>query len=476
MKHSAAIHDRPSSALLLAGLLTGPFFSMLSIGIVNVALPSLAVLFGEDVDTVQWVSLGYLMTIPLLIPLMGIAGGRFGHDTVHNIGLMLFAAASLMIVFSPGLAWMTVFRILQGVGASMFQANNMTLISLAFPPDKRGRVLGMLSGSVGLGSLLGPSVGGVLIDWFSWQAMFFLQVPFLALAAGIAQRYIRVGRPGQAAKVDVFGAILFSALVGVVMLIASFIRQWGWGTAGMILLYAGAAALLAINWSWSRRREKPYLDPRLLTISALRTGLLVSLLSFAAALAVQVSASFHLQTLLGLNPTTAGLLMSAYPLLLAVSGPVCGSLSDRYGSEKVIIAGLATMGTASFLMLAVGSGSGAAIATALLGLLGFGMGMVTSPNYRMVMNHAPADLTGTVGSMAALGRTIGMAVGTTAGFLLMNIWIPSEWGDVTGILTNGTREMERLALTGFNTTYMVMGLICMLLSLSVWLSVKDRGR
>ena len=167
MKHSAAIHDRPSSALLLAGLLTGPFFSMLSIGIVNVALPSLAVLFGEDVDTVQWVSLGYLMTIPLLIPLMGIAGGRFGHDTVHNIGLMLFAAASLMIVFSPGLAWMTVFRILQGVGASMFQANNMTLISLAFPPDKRGRVLGMLSGSVGLGSLLGPSVGGVLIEWFS---------------------------------------------------------------------------------------------------------------------------------------------------------------------------------------------------------------------------------------------------------------------------------------------------------------------
>lgn len=473
---TAVKKDSPSSIMLLLAILTGPFFSLLSIGIVNVALPNLAVVFGEEIATVQWISIGYLMIIPMMIPIMGNLGGRYGYDTIHNWGITLFAAASLMVVFSPNLGWMTIFRALQGIGAAMFQATNITLVTLRFPAERRGRVLGLVSTSVAAGSMLGPSVGGVLIEWFNWQTMFLVPVPFMAVAAWLAHRYIPIDRTQRAMKNDLFGAVQFSALIGVAMLIVSFGPQWGWGSLPLILLYALAAALLIVIRRWISRRDKPFLDRRLFTERALRIGLLVGVLSFVVALSIQVSAPFHLQAMLKLNPTTVGLLMTAYPLLLAVSGPVCGSLSDRYGSQKVILAGLLTMGIASFLMLTIGSSAGAGRVAALLGLLGFGMGMITSPNYSMVMHHAPRDLTGTAGSLAALGRTVGMAIGTTVGFMLMNIWIPRERGDVTHILTNGDAELSRLALMGFNTIYIVMGLICLLLMLLVWWSTKAERR
>lgn len=463
--------------MLLLAILTGPFFSLLSIGIVNVALPNLAVEFGEPIATVQWVSLGYLMIIPLMIPIMGGAGGLYGYDTIHNWGITLFAAASIMIVFSPSLGWMAVFRALQGIGAAMFQSTNITLVTLRYPAEMRGRVLGLVSTSVAAGSMLGPSIGGFLIDRFNWQTMFLVPVPFMLIAAWLAHRYIPIDRTQRVKhKSDVPGMIQFSALIGIAMLIISFGQQWGWGSLRILALYALFGALLMVNRWWMRRSEKPFLDRRLFKERVLFTGLIVSLMSFIVALSIQVAAPFHLQAVLGFSPTSVGLLMTAYPILLAVSGPICGSLSDRYGSRKVILAGLMTMGCASLMMVSIGSSSGPVPVAVLLGLLGLGMGMITSPNYSMVMKHAPRDLMGTAGSMAALGRTVGMAVGTTLGLMLMNIWFPLERGDVTQILTSGNPELLRWAVMGFNTIYISMGLICLMFMLLVWLTTKPKRR
>ncbi|MNC22721.1 Multidrug resistance protein stp [compost metagenome] len=389
----------------------------------------------------------YLLVISVCLPLMGRLGDLAGRTRIHNWGYFIFMLGALACVFSPSLGWLIPFRILQGLGASMYQATNMALIVSIFPQNQRGRALGLMSTFVAAGSMVGPSLGGVLIQWFSWRTSFAMLAAVAAAAWVLAQRLIPREEPRGAARLDLTGAALFAA--GLTGLVAALNLAGVTGFGSLPVLAAvtvfGLGLGLFIWWClpsrWNAapvdasrmqtpsgasfrrpaapgakaRLGEPFIQLGLFQNAGVNTGILITITTYMAAFSAQLVLPVFLRNELGLSPAAAGLLLMAYPAALILSAPVFGRLSDKHGIMPILSAGLQLM----ICTLAVLGFLSAAYPTALLAvliiLLGVSMGMITSPNNSLVMRETPKEHLGVISSMLALSRNLGMMFGTVAG-------------------------------------------------------------
>lgn len=182
-------------ALMMTAICMGVFISHFTAGIVNVSLPLFTRIFQTELETVQWITTGYLLVIASLLPVMGKLGDRYGHRRIHNLGYVFFTISSVLVVFSSNVSVLLILRMVQAIGAAMFQATNIALITIHFPKEKRGRALGIVSTAVALGAMTGPIAGGFIAEWLSWQWMFLIHVPIALIATLLALR--NIPEPGQ---------------------------------------------------------------------------------------------------------------------------------------------------------------------------------------------------------------------------------------------------------------------------------------
>ncbi|WP_338463392.1 MFS transporter [Brevibacillus borstelensis] len=197
-------------------------------GIVNVSLPRLTETFHAGIGTVQWITTGYLLAVASLLPVMGKLGDRYGQRRIHNLGYVCFTISSVLIAFSPNVAILLLLRVLQAAGASMFQATNIALITMYMPKERRGRSLGIVSTAVALGGMSGPIAGGMIAQWLSWQWLFLIHVPIILFATWLAFRSIPNQEPERKpGTFDGMGAVLFTAVIGIVILGVTQGQVWG---------------------------------------------------------------------------------------------------------------------------------------------------------------------------------------------------------------------------------------------------------
>jgi MFS family permease len=206
---------RLNSRLFLTAIGTGAFLSHFTAGVVTVSLPELTRAFQASIEQTQWITTGYLLVIAVLLPIMGKLGDRYGHRRVHNAGYLLFAISSVLIALSPTLGAILVTRAVQAVGASMFQATNIALITLLMPKEQLGRALGLISTAVALGGMSGPVVGGIISQWLSWQWLFLIHVPVSAIATYLANRHIPDTGSASGKKVS------FDSM-------SCWVQEWAW--------------------------------------------------------------------------------------------------------------------------------------------------------------------------------------------------------------------------------------------------------
>ncbi|RAU92584.1 MFS transporter [Paenibacillus sp. YN15] len=471
----------------------GAFLSNLSAGMFNIALVDIAGDYGVTLQSAQWIVTAYLLVISVCLPLMGRLGDLAGRTRIHNAGYFIFMLGALLCVFAPSLGWLIPFRILQGLGASMYQATNMALIVSIFPQNQRGRALGLMSTFVAAGSMVGPSLGGVLIQWFSWRTSFAMLAAVAAAAWVLAQRFVPREEPQGAARLDLTGAGLFAA--GLTGLVAALNLAGANGFGSLPVLAAATAFGLCLGlfiwWClptrWSpapagagtggaapaasrprgtagdfrrsrtgasagsvrrdragsdtlARRREPFIQLGLFRNAGVNTGILITIVTYMAAFSAQLVLPVFLRNELGLSPAATGLLLMAYPAALILSAPVFGRLSDKHGIMPLLSAGLQVMiGT----LLALGFLSAAyppALLAALIILLGVSMGMITSPNNSLVMRETPREHLGIISSMLALSRNLGMMFGTVAG---------------SGLLATGAAAAADGSLRGYHAVFIL---------------------
>ncbi|MEK3748565.1 MFS transporter [Paenibacillus sp. FSL E2-8871] len=413
---------------MMAAICMGAFISHFTAGIMNVSLPFFINHFQTELAKGLWITTGYLLVITALLPVMGKLGDRYGFRRIHNLGYVIFTVGSILVAFSPSLPILLTLRVVQGIGAAMFQATNIALITIHMPKEKRGHALGILSTAVALGGMTGPIAGGLIAEWLSWQWLFLIHVPVAIVATVMAYRYIpsRV-EDRKSGTVSIVGASLFMVWITLLLLVITNGSKWGWVSTQTMASLMGFLLLLVTFLLWERRQKTPFLPLRALRIPAVAGGLIVSCASFILSNTLLVLIPFYLMgAAVQFSSSTTGYIMAAYPIALAFAGPLAGYWSDRYGSRRLMLMGLSAMGGGFILLLVFLEYIPVYGIAAILCLIGLGMGLIASPNNSYIMQQTPKEHVGSIGGIIALTRNAGMVFGSALGLGMVSGEIGQE--------------------------------------------------
>lgn len=391
---------------------TGTFMASLTSSVVNVALPSIIAALGSDLSTAQWVITAYLLIITSLLPLAGRLGDIFGRRLVYGFGFLCFTTGSLLCGLAGSIELLIASRMVQAIGASALMANGAAIAVSFFPPSERGKVLGMIGTAVAVGTLTGPSLGGVLVEQLNWHWVFWAKIPVGII--GFLGVYFVLPKDAGARHetVDVIGALLFTAGMGSFLLVLSHGMEWGIRTGAVqSLLLMSIAAFALFTWHEARVRH-PMLDLRIFRNWPFLVGNLSGMLSFMAMFANTMLLPFFLQQMKALPPSQAGLVMSAFPVVMGLTAPLSGTFSDRFGPLILTTTGLGITALGLYYTGSLSPDAGLWQIVAGQAAMGLGNGLFQSPNNNSVMSAVSPDKLGVAGGVNALARNFGMVSGT----------------------------------------------------------------
>ncbi|MFG2148109.1 DHA2 family efflux MFS transporter permease subunit [Streptomyces sp. NPDC048696] len=390
------------------------FMAALDNLVVTTALPSIRKDLGGALDDLEWTVSAYTLTFAVLLMFGAALGDRFGRRKLFMTGLTIFTGASAAAALAPGIQGLVAARAVQGVGAAIMMPLTLTLLTAAVPAAKRGMAYGIWGAVNGLAVASGPLIGGALTEHFSWQWIFWLNVPLGVLALPLAR--LRLSESyGSGARLDVVGTVLASG--GLFGIVYSLIRGNidGWTSSTVLAGLVVGTLLLGAFVRHGMRAEAPLLPMRLFRNRGFSAINLASLLMYVGMFGSIFLLSQFLQGVLGYSPTEAGLRMlpwTGMPLLVA---PVAGILSDRIGGKPVVAAGLAlqSLGLAWFAVIMSPTVSYAAQLPALIAG-GTGMALYFAPAANLVMSSVrPAEqgiASGANNALREVGGSLGVAV------------------------------------------------------------------
>lgn len=421
------------SWLVLAAVGAGTFMSALDASIVNVALPIIRTGLRADVAAVQWVVTVYLLVVSGTLLGFGRLGDLLGHKRVYMWGFAFFVAGSLMCAFARDVTLLSAFRGVQAIGAAMLFANSAAILTACFPPHRRGRALGLLATLTYLGLTVGPPLGGLLASRFGWPAIFFVNVPIGLAAVAMSWRFIPASEAGGAReRFDWAGAAVF--LVGLVTLMLGLNQghAWGWGSPATLGTLGFAAVALTAFVAIERRGASPMLDLSLFADATFSAATASALLNYVSVYTVVFIMPFYLIQGRGLPAGRAGLLLAVQSIVMAVTAPLSGSLSDRIGPRAPIVSGLLVLAGGLAWLGTLGAATPLPVVTAALAVVGLGTGAFISPNTSALMGAAPRPRLGIASGVLAEARNVGMVLGVgLAGAVFTTVLAGAEPGPHT---------------------------------------------
>jgi EmrB/QacA subfamily drug resistance transporter len=385
----------------------GTFTSVVDHGSLNVALPTIASHFDTDLPTVQWVVVGYALTISALLLPMGRLSDIVGRKPVYVAGFALFVTGAVLAGLSTHMVTLILSRVLQGCGAAMTQGTGMAIVTSAFSREERGKALGSHLSVVGSGSITGPALGGVLVSNLGWQWVFFVNAAAALAAIAVAVVVLDRTRFVQRDRRDSFdwpgAALSTGVLVSFLSGMTSGPRM-GWESPAVVLGLSGAAVLLAAFIWWELRAHNPMLDLRWFRVRLFSMGVSAGFIGFMGSSSLLFLMPFYLQTVAGYSPAKVGLIMMPSALSFIILGPLSGRLSDRYGFRRFNIAGLMLISGSLFLLSRVTETTPLPVVMLGMVLNSSGMGMFNSPNNSSILSTVELSSYGVVSALLNLVR------------------------------------------------------------------------
>lgn len=399
---------------VLATVSIGTFMATLDSSIVNVALPTISSQLHSSLSTLEWTVTAYLLTISSTLPIFGRTADLFGRKKVYSLGFLIFTLGSVLCGLAQNIWFLVGMRVLQAVGASMLMSNSAAIVTSTFPAKERGRALGLTGTVVAIGSLTGPALGGVLIGFISWRAIFYVNLP-IGIIGYLAARFILPADEtrGNQESFDFAGAMTFTAGMISILLGISNGEEWGWSSLPVILSLILGLILIIIFIITERRAKHPMIDLSLFRNRPFLIGNLSGWLSFVAMFANNMLLPFYLQQILNYSPSKVGLLMTASPIMMAIVAPLSGHASDKFGPLALTTGGLAIVSTGLFYYSTLSASAHFYQVVPGALLIGLGSGMFQSPNNSSVMSSVPPRKLGVAGGINSLVRNLGMIIGIT---------------------------------------------------------------
>jgi EmrB/QacA subfamily drug resistance transporter len=453
---------------ILAAVMVGNIMGPIDASIVNVVLPTIAQYFGVGVSAAQWVPMIYLLAIGSLLMFYGRLGDILGYKKIYLAGLAAFIAASALCGFSPSIHWLTIFRALQGLAAGMFMSMPFAIITAIFPPQERGKALGINAISISAGLALGPSLGGFLTTFLGWRSVFLINIP-IGIAALFWGSRLVPNFKGRKAKIDMPGVLLGCLSLLFILLSVNRFQNPVSNSVTYFLLLAPLAAVIAFLKRESSVPE-PMLNLGLFRSVTFSLANISSLLNFMAQYIMVFLTPFYLQRLLHFEPDRVGLIMTSFPFAVMAVAPFSGALSDRIGTSLLAFTGAGLCSLSLFLMSRLPAAAGPADVVWRVSVFGVGTGIFQSPNNSAAMGSAPRQHLGIASGILSTVRTVGMMMGIATGGAVLSAFVSPSVLQKASL--HGAESGE--FLRGLEYAYMTGGALTGIAAVTSLVRRKDR--
>jgi EmrB/QacA subfamily drug resistance transporter len=396
-------------------VILGTIMSIFDTTIVNVALDTLGRAFHTSLSTIQWVSTGYLLALAIVIPLTGWAVERFGAKTMYMTSLALFIVGSALC----GMAWsagsLIVFRVLQGLGGGMIMPVGMTILARAAGPQRMGRIMTIVGIPMMLGPVLGPMIGGLLVDSLSWRWIFYVNIPIGVLALILAARRLDNTERVHGGRLDGVGlALLSPGLAFVVYGLSEAGDSGGFSSSRVVISLVVGFALLISFCLHALRIRDPLIDLRLFKNRGFSAASGTSFILGAAIFGAMFLMPLYYQIVRGQTALHAGLLMAPQGIGAMITMPIGGRIVDRVGARRVVPVGMVILLAGTFAYTQVGADTSEALLAASLFVRGLGLGLSMMPAmgaaYQTLDRSDVPRATTTINIVQRIGGSFGTAI------------------------------------------------------------------
>ena len=416
--------------IVAAVVVIGVIMSIFDTTIVNVALETLSRELHSPLSTIQWVSTGYLLALALVIPLTGWLSERYGSKRIWMVSVALFGIGSALC----GAAWnaesLIFFRVLQGLGGGMIMPVGMSVMAQTAGPHRIGRVMSVIGVPMLLGPILGPVIGGVVVDNASWRWIFYVNIPIVLVALAMASRLLHAdaGR-ADAGRLDVTGLALISpGLAAVVFGLSESETHGGFGAPLVWVPVVAGVALVALFVRHALGATRPLIDLNLFRNHGFSAAAASTFLLGGALFGTMLILPLYYQVARGESALTAGLLMAPQGVGAAMAMPLAGRLTDRVGGGRVALVGIVVMTIGTLPFAFVGGATSYALLAGLLVIRGLGLGASMMPSMAAAYALLKRDAVPRATSTLNVTRQIGGSIGTA----LLAVYLQGQMKDAVG--------------------------------------------
>ena len=428
--------------VLGAVVVLGTIMTILDVTIVNVAIPTLGEEFGASISTIQWVLTGYMLAFASVIPLAGWATERFGAKHVWLFSLGLFLVGSALAAAAWSIGSLIAFRVVQGLGAGTILPVGQTMLAQAAGPQRMGRVMSVIGAPMLLGPILGPVIGGAIVDEFSWRWIFLVNLPVGAVAIVLAQRLLPDAQPRLGQRLDLRGLALLSPGIALFLYGVSEAGTEGGfsSTRTIVATLLGLALVAGFVWHAIRAGKDALIDLTLFRRRGFAVGAATNFVLGLALFGALILLPLYYQLVRRESPLDTGLLLAPQGLGAALAMPLAGSLTDRYGARLVVPVGMvvALIGTLAFLT--VDEDTPYALLSGALFLIGAGLGSTIMPSMAVAFGSISKDAVPRASSALNAIQRIAGAIGTA----MFAIVLQRQISNGVPSLEDGIAELARL--------------------------------
>jgi EmrB/QacA subfamily drug resistance transporter len=451
--------------------LIGTFITVVDATASFVAVPTIALDLNVGLPVAQWVILGNMLAVTAVLVPIGRLSDSLGRKRLFVVGYAVLGLGALMASLASNMAVLIVGRIVMGLGAAMTQATSIPIVVSEFSAAERGRMLGGQMGAVGVGTVLGPVLGGAIVGLFGWRAIYWVTGAVALIVALLGARVLRrrAQHVAQSLKdFDVTGALLSIVFVVVLLVGLSNGSRLGWRDPS-VLASLLASLVLATVLTWQERRARdPILDIKLFRLTDFSVGLISSLTAFSASASAYFLLPFYLQMVKGFSPEMLGLLLMPAGIVTALASPVMGYVADRVGHRRIATLGVAVNGLALIGLSFLAVDTPVVWTVVIFMFLSVGIASFHAPNSSAILGAVSEAAHGFASGFINLARNLGNVVGIAAGTAIVTGTMAARGLPPTLSAVADGRDPALLSafVAGFSLATLTLGALCLLLALA----------